>query len=53
MTETISARQPTRFITDLALAAAPEPDNQQLEAIHNRLAGRRVLPPSTMLTRVT
>jgi hypothetical protein len=46
MTETISARQPTRFITDLALAAAPEPDNQQLEAIHNRMAGRRDCHPA-------
>lgn len=44
MTETISTPQQPRFITDLMLASAPEPDNQQLDAIQNRLAERRVLP---------
>ncbi len=44
VTEIIGDGQPTRFITDLAPAAAPEPDNQPLDAIQNRLVGRRVLP---------
>jgi hypothetical protein len=44
VTETINTNRQARFITDLALASAPEPDNQQLDAIQNRLAGRRVLP---------
>jgi hypothetical protein len=33
-----------RFVTDVALSPAPEPDNQQLEAIQNRLAERKLLP---------
>jgi DDE family transposase len=44
VTEAISSSQETRFITDVALASAPEPDNQQLEAIQSRLAERKLLP---------
>ncbi len=44
VTETIATNRQARFITDLALTSAPEPDNQQLDAIQNRLAECRVLP---------
>jgi transposase len=44
VTESISVGQERRFITDIALASAPEPDNQQVEAIQKRLAEQKLLP---------
>jgi transposase len=44
VTESISRGQEIRFITDVVLASAPEPDNQQVEAIQKRLAERKLLP---------
>lgn len=41
LTETIGKR---RFITDVVVTPAPEPDNQQLQAVQARLSQRNVLP---------
>ena len=44
LTESIAPTAQGRFITDVLLTAAPEPDNQHVDTIQHRLDARQLLP---------
>lgn len=44
VTESIAPTAEGRFITDMLLTASPDPDNQHVDTIQQRLASRQLLP---------